>query len=57
MSGMPKRFFFVAPVDLGGRGARPALKDPIDIAGFSTRMGSACLAEAITLPLIAAGQC
>ena len=33
-------------MELGGAGPRVGVKDSIDIAGFATRMGSACLAEA-----------
>jgi amidase len=42
----PDEFVFVARMELGGRGPRVAVKDSIDIAGFPTRMGSACYAEA-----------
>ena len=45
MSGAPE-FVFVERLDLGGSGARVAVKDSIDVAGFATRMGSACLADA-----------
>jgi amidase len=37
---------FVERMALGGEGLRVGVKDSIDIAGFPTRMGSACLAEA-----------
>lgn len=39
-------FVFVERMELGGVGLRVGIKDSIDIAGFATRMGSACLAEA-----------
>jgi amidase len=39
-------FVFVERMELGGVGPRVGVKDSIDIAGFATRMGSACLAEA-----------
>ncbi len=42
----PGKFVFVETLELGGRGPTVAVKDSIDIAGFPTRMGSACLAEA-----------
>ena len=45
MSGVPE-FVFVERLDLGGGGARVAVKDSIDVAGVATRMGSACLADA-----------
>ena len=45
MSGAPE-FVFVERVDLGGSGARVAVKDSIDVAGSATRMGSACFADA-----------
>jgi amidase len=37
---------FVEKMELGGSGPRVGVKDSIDIAGFPTRMGSACFAEA-----------
>jgi amidase len=37
---------FVERMALGGDGPRVGVKDSIDIAGFPTRMGSACLADA-----------
>ncbi|HYL00875.1 MAG TPA: amidase [Steroidobacteraceae bacterium] len=37
---------FVERMALGGDGARVGVKDSIDVAGFPTRMGSACLADA-----------
>ena len=37
---------FVERMALGGGGLRAGIKDSIDIAGFPTRMGSACLADA-----------
>jgi amidase len=37
---------FVRKMDLGGDGLRVGVKDSIDIAGFPTRMGSACLRDA-----------
>src|SRR5580700_6083389 len=37
---------FVQPLQLGGDGPRVGIKDSIDVAGFATRMGSACLADA-----------
>jgi amidase len=37
---------FVEQMELGGAGARVGVKDSIDIAGFPTRMASACLADA-----------
>jgi amidase len=42
----PGDFVFVERMELGGVGPRVAVKDSIDIAGFATRMGSACLAAA-----------
>jgi len=42
----PAEFVFVARMELGGAGPAVAIKDSIDIAGFATRMGSACLADA-----------
>jgi amidase len=39
-------FVFAERLDLGGHGARVAVKDSIDVAGSATRMGSACLANA-----------
>jgi len=39
-------FVFVERFELGGSGPRVGVKDSIDIAGFPTRMGSACLADA-----------
>jgi len=42
----PAEFVFVARMELGGSGPAVAIKDSIDIAGFATRMGSACLADA-----------
>ena len=44
MSGTPE-FVFVERLDLGGSGARVAVKDSIDVEGFATRMGSSCLAD------------
>jgi amidase len=37
---------FVQRLQLGGDGPRVGIKDSIDVAGFATRMGSACLADA-----------
>jgi amidase len=37
---------FVEQMALGGAGARVGVKDSIDIAGFPTRMGSACFEDA-----------
>jgi amidase len=37
---------FVEQMALGGSGPRVGVKDSIDIAGFATRMGSACFADA-----------
>jgi amidase len=45
VSGGPE-FVFVERLDLGGSGARVAVKDSIDVAGSATRMGCACLADA-----------
>lgn len=45
MSRTPE-FVFVERLDIGGSGARVAVKDSIDVAGSATRMGSACLADA-----------
>ncbi len=42
----PSQFVFVETMELGGSGPAVAVKDSIDIAGFPTRMGSACLADA-----------
>lgn len=39
-------FIFVERMELGGSGPRVGVKDSIDIAGFPTRMGSACFAHA-----------
>jgi amidase len=39
-------FIFVERMQLGGNGPRVGVKDSIDIAGFATRMASACLADA-----------
>ena len=39
-------FIFVERMELGGSGPRVGVKDSIDIAGFPTRMASACLADA-----------
>jgi len=39
-------FIFVERMELGGSGPRVGIKDSIDIAGFATRLGSACLADA-----------
>jgi amidase len=39
-------FVFVERMELGGAGLGVGVKDSIDVAGFATRMGSACLAEA-----------
>jgi amidase len=38
-------FIFVERMDLGGSGPRVGVKDSIDIAGFPTRLGCACLAD------------
>jgi amidase len=38
-------FIFVERMELGGSGPRVGVKDSIDIAGFATRMASACLAD------------
>lgn len=54
---------FVERMALGGEGPRVGVKDSIDIAGFPTRMGSACLADvapaaqhaAVVRSLLAAG--
>jgi amidase len=37
---------FVECFELGGSGPRVGVKDSIDVAGFPTRMGSACFADA-----------
>ena len=42
----PGRFVFLERMELGGSAPTVAVKDSIDIAGFPTRMGSACLATA-----------
>jgi amidase len=42
---MPDTAIFVERMTLGGDGLRVGVKDSIDIAGFPTRMGSACLAD------------
>lgn len=42
----PTDFVFVETMELGGSGPRVGVKDSIDIAGFPTRMGSACFADA-----------
>jgi amidase len=47
-------FIFVERMELGGSGPRVGIKDSIDIAGFPTRMGSACLANAPPAPRHAA---
>lgn len=39
-------YVFVTLTDTGGTGARAAVKDSIDVAGYPTRMGSACLDNA-----------
>jgi amidase len=39
-------FVFVERMELGGSGPRVGVKDSIDIAGFPTRMGSVCFADA-----------
>jgi amidase len=39
-------FVFVERIELGGSGPRVGVKDSIDVAGFATRLGSACLADA-----------
>ena len=38
-------FVFVERFELGAAGPRVAVKDSIDVAGYPTRMGSACLAD------------
>lgn len=43
---MQETAVFVERMALGGDGLRVGVKDSIDIAGFPTRMGSACLADA-----------
>ena len=56
-------FVFVERIELGGTGPRVAVKDSIDVAGFPTRMGTACLADtpparehaAVVSALLAAG--
>lgn len=53
MSGAAE-FVFVERLRLGGNGLRVGIKDSIDIAGFATRMGSACLAAAPPAPQHAA---
>jgi amidase len=47
-------FIFVERMELGGSGPRVGVKDSIDIAGFPTRLGSACLADAPPAPQHAA---
>ena len=42
----PAEFVFVERMELGGSDPSVAIKDSIDIAGFATRMGSKCLADA-----------
>jgi amidase len=42
----PADCIFVERMELGGSGPRVGVKDSIDIAGFPTCMGSACLADA-----------
>ena len=42
----PTDGIFVEQLAMGGAGARVGVKDSIDIAGFPTRMGSACFADA-----------
>jgi amidase len=44
--GVPSDFVFIERMELGGSGLRVAVKDSIDIAGFPTRLGSACLSDA-----------
>ena len=39
-------FVFVERIELGGSGLRAGVKDSIDVAGFATRLASACLADA-----------
>lgn len=51
---MPDTAIFVERMALGGDGLRVAVKDSIDIAGFPTRMGSACLDDAPPAPRHAA---
>jgi len=43
---MEESGIFVERMALGGAGPRVGVKDSIDIAGFPTRMGSACLLDA-----------
>jgi amidase len=47
-------FIFVERMELGGGGLRVGVKDSIDVAGFATRMGSACFADAAPAPQHAA---
>ncbi len=42
---MPDSVVFVERMALGGEGPRVGVKDSIDVAGFPTRMGSACLVD------------
>jgi amidase len=61
--GDPAQFVFLQRLELGGDGATVAVKDSIDIAGFPTTMGSACLRQsppaaehaAVVQSLLAAG--
>ncbi|HUL46921.1 MAG TPA: amidase [Steroidobacteraceae bacterium] len=63
IASMQETAVFVERVALGGDGLTVGVKDSIDIAGFRTRMGSACLADvppaaqhaAVVRSLLAAG--
>lgn len=46
MSGVPDDSIFTQRTELGAGPPRVGVKDSIDIQGFPTRMGSACLADA-----------
>jgi amidase len=48
--GVPGDSIFTERIELGGGGPRVGVKDSIDIAGFATRMGCACLAAAPPAP-------
>ena len=52
----PAEFVFVERMELGGSDPSVAIKDSIDIAGFATRMGSKCLADAPRATEHAAGM-
>jgi amidase len=63
IASMQDSVVFVERMALGGEGLTVGVKDSIDIAGFRTRMGSACLADvppaaqhaAVVCSLLAAG--